>query len=88
MGAAEEADPMELEDKYHCIDDMKSISVIEHETKYLDLLVQKYASDADLAELFSFRKESLQFQKDTIEGNVAGGITTEESYLEDCKNYL
>jgi len=57
---------MELEDKYHNIDDMKSMSVIDHETKYLDLLVQKYANDPDMAELYGFRKESLQFQKDTI----------------------
>ena len=72
---------MELEDQYHNIDSMKSMSVIEHEAKYLDLLVQKHASDPDVAEMFSFRKESLTFQRDTIQGNVSGGITTEESYL-------
>lgn len=43
---------MELEDKYHNIDTMRSMGAIDHETKYLDILVQKHARDEDLAELY------------------------------------
>jgi len=37
------------------------MEVIEHETKYLDLLIMKYKDSPDEAEFFTFRKESLQF---------------------------
>ena len=41
-GGASAEDPIELEEKYHEIDSMKSMACIEHELKYLELILQKY----------------------------------------------
>lgn len=46
------------------------MSVIEHETKYHELLIYKYKNSSDEADFFTFRKDSLDFQKSTIESNV------------------
>ena len=35
-------DPLELEDKYHDPETMVSMNVIEHECKYLELMLLKY----------------------------------------------
>ena len=41
-GGFDANDPIELEEKFHAIECFVSLEVIEHETKYLDLLILKY----------------------------------------------
>ena len=60
-GGAAAADPIELEEKYHDPNSMISMACIEHETQYLDLLLQKHRNSPDDYAFFEFRKESLQF---------------------------
>ena len=67
---------------------MISMACIEHETQYLDLLLQKHRNSPDDYAFFEFRKESLQFQKETIETNISTGVTTPESYAADLKQYM
>ena len=64
------------------------MACIEHETQYLDLLLQKHRNSPDDYAFFEFRKESLQFQKETIETNISTGVTTPESYATDLKQYM
>jgi len=59
---------------------MVSVAVIEWEVKYLDFLLKKYKNSPDEYSFFEFRKESLSFTKETIEGNIQAGVTTPDSY--------
>ena len=79
-GAQDASDPIELEEKYHDPNNMVSVAVIEWEVKYLDLLLKKYKNSPDEYSFFEFRKESLSFTKETIEGNIQAGVTTPDSY--------
>ena len=83
-----EQDPTELEEKYHDVNAMISMAVIEKEAAYLDGLIQRYANQPDEKSFFEFRKESLEFSKETIETNISTGVTTPESYVADLKQYL
>lgn len=38
-GSQDENDPIELEEKYHDIDSMKSMECIDHEVKYLAVIL-------------------------------------------------
>ena len=67
---------------------MVSMAVIEWEIKYLDLVLAKYKNSPDEYAFFEFRKESLSFTKETIEGNIEAGVTTPESYTQDLKQFL
>ena len=87
-GGFDANDPIELEEKFHAIETFVSCEVIEHETKYLDLLIMKYKNSPDEAEFFANRKESLQFAKETIQSNVEGGMLTPETYLADITQFL
>ena len=49
---------------------MISMAVIEHESQYLGLLMQKFKNSPDEHQFFEFRVESLQFQKSTLETNI------------------
>jgi len=64
------------------------MAAIEHEAEYLGVLMLKYKSSPDEYAFFEFRKESLQFQKETIETNIQTGVTTPESYTADLKKFL
>ena len=63
MAGGEEADPLEMEDKYHDPDTMVSMAVLEHECKYLEVVIGKYKNDPDMKEFFEMRIESLGFAK-------------------------
>ena len=80
MAGDAEADPFELEDKYHDPDNMVSIAVIEHECKYLEVMLIKYKNKPDEKEFFEMRIESLGFAKESIETNVNTGILTQVGY--------
>jgi len=66
---ASEVDDLELEDKYHSVDDMEAMSVIEHEIEFLEKLI-KTIKDKDEREYFADKIDSLKFKKSTIEANV------------------
>jgi hypothetical protein len=66
---ASEVDDLELEDKYHSVDDMEAMSVIEHEIEFLEKLI-KTIKDKDEREYFANKIDSLKFKKSTIEANV------------------
>ena len=53
------ADPIIMEDKYHDLDTMVSMAVIEHEVKYLEVMLIKYKNKPDEKEFFEMRMESL-----------------------------
>ena len=81
-------DPLELEDKYHDPDTMVSMSVIEHEVKYLEVMLIKYKNKPDEKEFFEMRMESLSFAKEGIETNVNTGILTPTGYVAQITKYM
>ena len=62
MAAAGEQDDIELEDKYHDIDAMESMSVIEHEMDYLTKFA-KTVKDKDERDFYLDKVDSLKFKK-------------------------
>ena len=81
-------DPIALEEKYHDPNTITSVAVIEWELKFLDMLMQKYKSSPDEFSFFEMSKDSLNFTKESIEGNIAAGVTSPESYVADIKQFL
>ena len=67
---------------------MVSMSVIEHETEYLKVLMVKYKNKPDEKEFFEMRVESLEFAKQGIETNVQTGVLSPESYVKQLQKYL
>ena len=87
VGSSGDQDDIELEDKYHDIDAMESMSVIEHEMDYLTKFA-KTIKDKDERDFYLDKVESLKFKKSTIESNIGNGYVTPESYLKSVKGYL
>ena len=87
-GAVSAEDPIELEEKYHDTNAFVSVAVIEHESKYLTLLMEMYRNSPDELAFFEFRKESLDFAKESIEGDIGAGVITPESYTDNIKSFL
>ena len=79
-----EVDDLELEDKFHSVDEMEAVSVIEHEVEYLSKLV-KTIKDQDEREFFVDKIDSLKFKKSTIESNIQNGYVTPETYIAGVK---
>ena len=69
-GGDDAIDEIELEDKYHDPNTFVSVAAIEHEAKYIGLLMHKYRNIPDELSFFEFRKDALLFSKDTIEANI------------------
>lgn len=79
-------DPLELEDKYHDVDAMCAISVIENEITYLKSVAQKMPK-GDEKSYYLSKIESLEFGKDNLETSVQSGIITPEKYVVNIKKY-
>lgn len=63
--SAGDDDDIELEDKYHDIETMESVSVIDHEIEYLTKLA-KTIKDKDERDFYNDKVDSLKFKKSTI----------------------
>ena len=70
-------DEFELEEKYHDPSSFVSVSAIDHELKYVSMLIQKYRNSPDEKDFFEFRKDSLKFTMDTIKSNIETGVISE-----------
>jgi hypothetical protein len=65
VGGGGDQDDIELEDKYHDIDSMEAVSVIDHEIEYLTKLA-KSIKDKDERDFYNDKVDSLKFKKSTI----------------------
>lgn len=81
-------DPIELEEKYTDPNTINSMAVIEWELKYQAMLMEKFKNSPDDYEFYEMRVDSLKFTKDSIEGNIAAGVTSPESYVADLNQFL
>lgn len=81
-------DPIELEEKYTDPNLINSMAVIEWELKYHAMLMEKFKNSPDDHDFYEMRVDSLKFTKDSIEGNIAAGVTSPESYTADLQKFL
>jgi len=65
VGGGGDQDDIELEDKYHEIDSMEAVSVIDNEIEYLTKLA-KSIKDKDERDFYNDKVDSLKFKKSTI----------------------
>jgi hypothetical protein len=65
VGGGGDQDDIELEDKYHEIDSMEAVSVIDNEIEYLTKLA-KSIKDKDERDFLNDKVDSLKFKKSTI----------------------
>jgi hypothetical protein len=80
VGSANDEDDIELEDKYHDVDSMESVSAIDQEVDYLTKLV-KTIKDKDERDFYNDKVDSLKFKKSTIESNIENGYVTPQTYI-------
>ena len=79
---------MDLEEKYHDVNNIPSMSVILKEIEVTEGQIKKYQNSEDEQSFFNFKKENLDFAKDTLQTNFETGILTPVKYLSDIKEYL
>ena len=80
VGNTNDEDDIELEDKYHDVDSMESVSAIDQEVDYLTKLV-KTIKDKDERDFYNDKVDSLKFKKSTIESNIENGYVTPQTYI-------
>ena len=74
-------DIFELDDVYHDVDEMISVSVLEHEEFYTKQLVARYKDSESEREFWSDKLETLTSAKENLQGQFVSGMLTEEKYL-------
>ena len=79
---------MDLEEKYHDVNNIPSMSVILKEIDVTEGQIKKYQNSEDELSFFNFKKENLDFARDTLQTNFETGILTPVKYLSDIKEYL
>ena len=79
---------MDLEEKYHDVNNIPSMSVILKEIEVTEGQIKQYQNSEDELSFFNFKKENLDFAKDTLQTNFETGILTPVKYLSEIKEYL
>ena len=87
VGNANDEDDIELEDKYHDVDSMEAVSVIDHEVEYLTKLA-KSTKDKDERDFYNDKIDSLKFKKSTIETNIENGYVSPQAYIASVTKFL
>ena len=78
--------PEKVEKKYHNVEKMKSLGVLEKEKEICDLIIEyKKGKGADYDE-WEFKKDSIDTQKDTITTSIESGLMDFEGYKKKNKN--
>ena len=72
---------LEIYEKFHDVDSLKAMSVIEHETERCQKLMPTI-QDPDMAGEMEVRIEALQMAKESIESDIQNGMLTPEGYFE------
>lgn len=85
LGDLTKIEPEELEQEIHNMEKMASVTVIEEEIRLLGELAE---SSKEFADVYTEKKELLEFRKDMTVQNIENGYLSLEKYTADMKKEL
>ena len=77
--------PEKVENKYHAVNKMDSLGVLEKEKEICDLIIGYKKKKGEDYDSWEFKKESIDTRKDTITSSIENGIMTFELYKKKIK---
>ena len=78
--------PEKVEKKYHSVDRMESLGVLEKEKEICDLIIGYKKKKGEDFDTWEFKKDSIDTRKDTITTSIENGIMDFEGYKKKIKS--
>ena len=78
--------PEKVEAKYHAVNKMDSLGVLEKEKEICDLIIGYKKKKGEDYDTWEFKKDSIDTRKDTITSSIENGIVNFEMYKKKIKS--